>query len=102
MELEHYLQEQFPKQTDKDFECKICNELVMKVCQAFPCVQLLILNRSLSRASNARQTTARCVCTTTVLSRMRRVTELGPSVLSAKSACIHLALACVPDSHAAA
>lgn len=31
MELEHYLTEEFPRQTDKDYECKICNELVMKV-----------------------------------------------------------------------
>ena len=31
MELEHYLVEEYPRQANKDYECKICNELVMKV-----------------------------------------------------------------------
>lgn len=31
MELEHYLAEQYPNQMDKEFECKVCNEIVMKV-----------------------------------------------------------------------
>lgn len=31
MELEHYLAEEFPDQMDKAFECKVCNEIVMKV-----------------------------------------------------------------------
>ena len=31
MELEHYLIEKYPRQANKDYECKICNELVMKV-----------------------------------------------------------------------
>lgn len=34
MELEHYLAEQYPAQMDKDFECKACNEMVMKVSVA--------------------------------------------------------------------
>lgn len=33
MELEHYLAEQYPSQMDKVFECKVCNEIVMKVIQ---------------------------------------------------------------------
>lgn len=31
MELENYLTEEYPKQTDKNFECIICNEVVFKV-----------------------------------------------------------------------
>merc|ERR1712093_493569 len=30
MELEHYLTEKFPRQASKDYECRICNEIVMK------------------------------------------------------------------------
>ena len=31
MELEHYLVEQYPNHMDKEFECKACKEMVMKV-----------------------------------------------------------------------
>ena len=30
-ELEHYLSEEYPNQMNRDFECKVCNEMVMKV-----------------------------------------------------------------------
>ncbi|KAK9898668.1 hypothetical protein P389DRAFT_36855 [Cystobasidium minutum MCA 4210] len=40
MELEHYLAEQYPAQMDKDFECKACNEMVMKgvACPQEDCI----------------------------------------------------------------
>lgn len=45
MELEYYLTEEFPRQASKDFECKICNELVMRVsCE--PGVYMTLLSRA--------------------------------------------------------
>lgn len=76
MELLHYLRDQYPSAMDEDFECKICNENVMKVknsakvCKARTCLTfdaIFFCSLAFFRDCNAPSMNARCVCMITAL-----------------------------------